>query len=611
MNTKKKLIGGFMLTVAVPVLALLLVNTFAMKDAIWTSYEEKIRASVVAVTTRAFPEMLNITTNYISFLSSDANFVKAAYYALEIGNLDNIATLIPEQNAKLQLSFLNLIDNNGKIIYSTRTERVGQVLEKSVIPMKIKEGSAVTRFNHHDKSNVFMISSMAPVMQKGKHIGWLEGGLEFNEERLKELADTPVAILISTDGTVTTPSQGLTVPTNEIQELSKKVVAACSASPTAHDCVQSPLTLQLQEKDGIPYLLALTVLRIGTTPVSGLIIGEDVRRMKEKTTESVIKFALLAIVFLAAAIWLGWRITATIVRQLGCEPEEASRMMKKIASGDLTGDEYTEVKEECSSLKACILGMRIELKAIIMGIRRSAQETQFRTQKLRESFHYLTQKAQEMATALEESSSALELMTSRVQKNHSNSQQTEAMATQAATHASMGGKAVEQAVGVMKEIIGKISLVGEIARQTNLLALNAAIEAARAGEHGKGFAVVAAEVRKLAERSQSASVEIGTLSTTGAEVAEDARSIILQVVPDIQKTALLVQDISNSNHDLMEGLSQINSAIQLLDKNVQLNAQSMQETSEVIQNLSLLSLQLIDTVERFIVEESDLPFGPG
>ena len=131
-----------------------------------------------------------------------------------------------------------------------------------------------------------------------------------------------------------------------------------------------------------------------------------------------------------------------------------------------------------------------------------------------------------------------------VRQNADNAQQTEKIALKAAKDAEESGKAVTGSVTAMKEIAEKISIIQEIARQTNLLALNAAIEAARAGEHGKGFAVVASEVRSLAERSQSSAGEITQLASTSVAVAEKAGDMLSKLVPDIQKTAELVAEIS-------------------------------------------------------------------
>jgi methyl-accepting chemotaxis protein len=177
--------------------------------------------------------------------------------------------------------------------------------------------------------------------------------------------------------------------------------------------------------------------------------------------------------------------------------------------------------------------------------------------------------------------------------------QTEKISIKSSIDAKEGGKAVVETVAAMKEIATKISIIEEIARQTNLLALNAAIEAARAGEHGKGFAVVASEVRKLAERSQSAAGEISTLSTRSVAIAEQAGEMLTKMVPDIQKTSELVQEITASSKEQDTGAEQINKAIQQLDQVIQQNASASEEMASTSEELSSQAEQLQDSISFF------------
>jgi methyl-accepting chemotaxis protein len=193
----------------------------------------------------------------------------------------------------------------------------------------------------------------------------------------------------------------------------------------------------------------------------------------------------------------------------------------------------------------------------------------------------------------------MEQMSSNIAQNTDNAQVTGKISKQAAQDAVDGGAAVKRAVAAMREIAGKITVIEEIARQTNLLALNAAIEAARAGEHGKGFAVVAAEVRKLAERSQTAAGEIGHLSASSVEVAERAGTIIDKLVPDIQKTAALVQEISTASTEQSQGVGQINQAVQELDHVIQQNAGISSEVASTAESLSKNAQALADAVSSF------------
>jgi len=203
----------------------------------------------------------------------------------------------------------------------------------------------------------------------------------------------------------------------------------------------------------------------------------------------------------------------------------------------------------------------------------------------------------------------MEQMAANIRQNADNATETEKIARQSSVDAGKSGEAVSKAVAAMKTIAEKITIVQEIARQTDLLALNAAIEAARAGEHGKGFAVVASEVRKLAERSQRAAAEIGALSTETLGVSEQAGQMLTKLVPDIQRTAALVADITSASREQNAGAEQINVAIQQLDQVTQQNAAASEEMSSTSEELSAQAQQLQVTISFFSVADVEARAG--
>jgi methyl-accepting chemotaxis protein len=274
-----------------------------------------------------------------------------------------------------------------------------------------------------------------------------------------------------------------------------------------------------------------------------------------------------------------------------------AKVADAIAQGDLTVEARALSGNDMLGL--ALKGMVEKLRVVVHDAAAASSNVASGSQEMAASADQLSSGATEQAAAAEEASASIEEMASNIKQNADNASQTEKIARQSAADAEASGKAVTHAVTAMQTIAEKINIVQEIARQTDLLALNAAVEAARAGEHGRGFAVVASEVRKLAERSQTAAQEIGTLSSQSVAVAQQAGDMLTKLVPDIKKTAQLVEEISAACREQDVGADQVNQAIQQLDKVIQQNASAAQEMSSTSEELAAQAEKLQDSISFF------------
>ena len=247
-----------------------------------------------------------------------------------------------------------------------------------------------------------------------------------------------------------------------------------------------------------------------------------------------------------------------------------------------------------------------KLKELISFVQVAADNISSASTQMNSSSQQMSEGATEQAASAEEVSSSMEQIASGIQQNTENALLTEKIAGKVAEDIIEGNKAVSHTVQSMKEIADRISIIGDIARQTNLLALNAAVEAARAGDYGRGFAVVASEVRKLAERSQIAALEINNLSRAGVMIAEKSGKLLEEIVPEIQRTSKLVQEISLSSIEQNTGANEINKALQQLNQVIQQNAATSEEMAASAEELSSQADQLKDVIHFDI--GSDIKF---
>lgn len=318
------------------------------------------------------------------------------------------------------------------------------------------------------------------------------------------------------------------------------------------------------------------------------------------STAQLVFCILMTLIVMAMSGLVGWMLYSSIVNPL----KQGVVFAQAIGNGDLTATVDVNQEDEIGQLSDALRDMVRNLRNIVMSIEKNANDLVESGDDVKANSLKLSKGASEQAASAEEVSTAIEEMVANIDQNTENAIATEKITTSTAENVTLSSQYSAEAAEAMSLISQKITIISDIAFQTNILALNAAVEAVRAGEHGRGFSVVAAEVRKLAERSKQAANEIVDLVAKGMKVSQMAGEKAKMLVPEIEKTTVLVKEISAASIEQKTGAEQINLAMQNLNVITQENASSSDELTNSSVQLSALAENLRAAVSFFKIDES-------
>ncbi len=347
---------------------------------------------------------------------------------------------------------------------------------------------------------------------------------------------------------------------------------------------------------GTEYLVYGVPIGMGETGVTWSLTAnipiKEIYATSNKIMVTIIIVGILVLIILSFAVFLISKTISSPVRQ-GVD------FAGKIANGDLTAKIDYNSSDEIGELVNALNTMRDNLSGMLSTIKDAAGQVASGSKQISASAQQISSGANEQAASTEEISSSMEELVSNIQQNTDNAKTNLEVTEEAGNEMGKALDQVNKTAASMETINEKISLIEDIARNTNMLALNAAIEAARAGDAGKGFAVVAAEVRKLAETSQKAAVDITAEAEKSVSISRETLISMKNVSEMSQKSSELTNEVAVASAEQNNGAEQINSAILQFDSVIQQNVSASEELSSMSEELESQAQQMLDNISFF------------
>jgi methyl-accepting chemotaxis protein len=450
-----------------------------------------------------------------------------------------------------------------------------------------------------DLAGILMTSVSVPIQNNGAFMGLV--GVDISLESMKNIVseinpyEGSVSYLLSTDNSIVAHSDKNKIGKGFFKNFAADSIEFKTGIEKTH--IRENYSFEYRNPENKQrYFVSMAPVIIGNISRTWTIgIEVPVNVIMRKANRIFYASILIGMLGLLLLYYIVYLIAGNIVRPIN----ESVVFAESIARGNLNAQIKYNESDETGQLSSALSGMAEKLREIISEIIDSSEKIREASSSLSNSSMTLSQGATNQAVSAEEISSSMDEMVANIHQNSENALQTESIAKKSFQGIRKSHESTVTTVESMQQIAGKIEIVQEIARQTNILALNAAIEAARAGEQGKGFSVVANEVKKLAERSSAASVEIIELTNHALQLAQQSGHELDAIIPDIEKTAILVQEISSASFEQKTGADLVNKAIQELNSVTQQNSETSVVFTESAVSLTELAEKLRELVSYF------------